>query len=59
MSTSGHNQRQVSTTVERVICEDFIVDTCVPLRGKKISLVWLAGILMITYFRRIVLLIKY
>src|SRR5207245_10348832 len=38
MSTSGHNQRQVSTTVERAICDDLIVDTCVPLRGKKISL---------------------
>jgi len=35
MRTSGHNQLQVSTTVERAICEDFIVDTCVPLRGKN------------------------
>jgi hypothetical protein len=44
MSTSGHSQRQVSATVECATCDDFIVDTCEPLRGKKISLVWLAGI---------------
>ena len=36
MRTSGHNQLQVSTTVERAICEDFIVDTCVSLRQKKL-----------------------
>src|SRR5436309_2530063 len=38
MSTSGHNQRQVSTTVERATCDVFIVDIRVPLRGKKLSL---------------------
>jgi hypothetical protein len=45
MSTSGHSQCQVSATVERTTSDDFIVDTGVPLRGKKISLAWLAGIL--------------
>ena len=59
MSTSGHNQRQVAATVDRAICEDLIVDTCVPSSGQKNLFGLTSWHPMITYFLRIVLLIQY